>query len=478
MQQRRRAAELVPPKQLVGQRIAIDGKGVGVVAAIKKVQFFSSKHMVMYDDGRTEKLVLRRKGNGGLTFVLLGDAGPEYLMLGSTTEFSAADARRAVAEGGTSVSSWVASLTLTAGEAALRRGSLGDDEFESAGGGGSGGGGGGAGDETFEAQAVIWGLCDGVVAQRKKSNAQLNNALPSALGGGSLLSQDHMAAVTMAESVAREAANARAAAQPRGRVGGSGDPVDGLGKLQADELALDRTTRGREEAARREARRALREFRKQRGSVVTDVLEDEVQILQQEQQRRRQASGPADVVGSRGGERERGIGGERAVGEMAGELWAEQQAEAGSNADEQRRQYEQRDSLTGFAMQAPRQAVGQQQLLQEEGEEEEEPRLQQSMWQTPVAAGAMGRYSNDGAAQGMVGAGGEADDDEEEEDEEEVFGCEFEGDFEAVSAHEHGCASSRAAALHRPAPTAAVCAPSEAGIVAFDWEDPFNLNAR
>jgi hypothetical protein len=93
--QRRRAAEEVPPADLVGRRVEIDSKdgrtggascmlgdgtegGVGTVRSVKKAGPFGligpSMHMLVFEDGRTEKMLLRRHGNGGATFVLLGDS--------------------------------------------------------------------------------------------------------------------------------------------------------------------------------------------------------------------------------------------------------------------------------------------------------------------------------------------------------------------------------------------------------------------
>jgi tRNA A-37 threonylcarbamoyl transferase component Bud32 len=84
LQQRRRAAEQVPAADLVGRRVEIDGKGAGeVLGPFKKGKIFGistgSKHTVAFDDGRRETLKLRRKGNGGATFVLLDDARPAAL---------------------------------------------------------------------------------------------------------------------------------------------------------------------------------------------------------------------------------------------------------------------------------------------------------------------------------------------------------------------------------------------------------------
>uniref|UniRef100_A0A6C0BXT2 Uncharacterized protein n=1 Tax=viral metagenome TaxID=1070528 RepID=A0A6C0BXT2_9ZZZZ len=77
--QAEQASSLVPPEKLVGKRIEIDGKGTGVVQGpFKKGRVFglgASKHVVRYDNGPTEKLLLRRHGNGGVGFVLADGLG-------------------------------------------------------------------------------------------------------------------------------------------------------------------------------------------------------------------------------------------------------------------------------------------------------------------------------------------------------------------------------------------------------------------
>jgi serine/threonine protein kinase len=78
LQQRRRAAERVPPAELVGKRVEIDGAGAGeVLGPFKKGTLFclgpSSHKVALDDDGSTRTLLLRRHGNGGTTFVLLDD---------------------------------------------------------------------------------------------------------------------------------------------------------------------------------------------------------------------------------------------------------------------------------------------------------------------------------------------------------------------------------------------------------------------
>jgi hypothetical protein len=98
-EQRRRVAEREPPAQLVNQRIEIDGRGACFVAAIKKVPFSSTKHQVTYDDGRTETLKLKRKANGGLTFVLL-DGGAAAGLSDATIAKALATLQRAEGAGG------------------------------------------------------------------------------------------------------------------------------------------------------------------------------------------------------------------------------------------------------------------------------------------------------------------------------------------------------------------------------------------
>jgi hypothetical protein len=77
-QQLRRLAERVPPADLVGRRIEIDGKGAcSVLGPFKKGRIGglgASKHLVVYEGGLTETLLLRRNDNGGDTFVLLDGA--------------------------------------------------------------------------------------------------------------------------------------------------------------------------------------------------------------------------------------------------------------------------------------------------------------------------------------------------------------------------------------------------------------------
>ena len=78
LQQRRRAAEHVLPEELVLRRIQIVGKKGPCTVSLFKKAFLgmgSSKHLVTYDDGSTDKLLLRRHGNKGALFVLL-DAAP------------------------------------------------------------------------------------------------------------------------------------------------------------------------------------------------------------------------------------------------------------------------------------------------------------------------------------------------------------------------------------------------------------------
>jgi hypothetical protein len=71
---RRREAERIPPAELVGRRIEVHGKGAGQVQGpFKKGALFGmgpSKHRVELDSGRTETVLLRRHGNGGMTFVM------------------------------------------------------------------------------------------------------------------------------------------------------------------------------------------------------------------------------------------------------------------------------------------------------------------------------------------------------------------------------------------------------------------------
>eukprot|EP00936_MAST-01D_sp_MAST-1D-sp1_P002565 g2565.t1 len=72
-------ASAVPPRDLVGRRINVvgDERGPGTVQGPfkrgKVLGMGASMHTVRFDNGRQEKLVLARHGNGGAAFVLLDD---------------------------------------------------------------------------------------------------------------------------------------------------------------------------------------------------------------------------------------------------------------------------------------------------------------------------------------------------------------------------------------------------------------------
>ena len=72
-------ASMVPPALLVGKRVNVEGanRGRGTVGGpFKKGSFMGlgpSRHTICFDNGCTEKLLLRRHGNGGLSFVVLDD---------------------------------------------------------------------------------------------------------------------------------------------------------------------------------------------------------------------------------------------------------------------------------------------------------------------------------------------------------------------------------------------------------------------
>jgi len=66
-------AESIPPAQLVGHRVWVQGFGAGLVEKFEKawVGFGTSTHTVRFDSGQTEKVKLRRHGNGKTPFILL-----------------------------------------------------------------------------------------------------------------------------------------------------------------------------------------------------------------------------------------------------------------------------------------------------------------------------------------------------------------------------------------------------------------------
>lgn len=69
-------AESVPPKELVGHRICVEGYGPGEVLKFEKawVGFGTSTHSVKFDNGSVEKVKLRRHANGKTPFILLNPA--------------------------------------------------------------------------------------------------------------------------------------------------------------------------------------------------------------------------------------------------------------------------------------------------------------------------------------------------------------------------------------------------------------------
>jgi len=66
-------AESIPPGQLVGHRVWVQGFGPGLVQKFEKawVGFGTSTHTVRFDNGAVDKLKLRRHGNGKTPFVLI-----------------------------------------------------------------------------------------------------------------------------------------------------------------------------------------------------------------------------------------------------------------------------------------------------------------------------------------------------------------------------------------------------------------------
>lgn len=66
-------AESIPPAQLVGHRIWVQDMGAGLVEKFEKawVGFGTSTHTVRFDNGRVEKVKLRRHQNGKTPFILL-----------------------------------------------------------------------------------------------------------------------------------------------------------------------------------------------------------------------------------------------------------------------------------------------------------------------------------------------------------------------------------------------------------------------
>lgn len=69
-------AESIPPAQLVGHRISVEGYGPGEVLKFEKawVGFGTSTHTVRFDKGSVEKVKLRRHANGKTPFILLNPA--------------------------------------------------------------------------------------------------------------------------------------------------------------------------------------------------------------------------------------------------------------------------------------------------------------------------------------------------------------------------------------------------------------------
>ena len=70
-------ASAVSPRELVGHRIYVDGRGAGTVQGpFKKGSFLGwgpTKHTVQFDDGPVEKVKLARHGNKGTRFILYND---------------------------------------------------------------------------------------------------------------------------------------------------------------------------------------------------------------------------------------------------------------------------------------------------------------------------------------------------------------------------------------------------------------------
>lgn len=66
-------AESVPPAQLVGQRVWVEGYGPGCVLKFEKAAFGfgTSTHTIRFDSGQEEKVKLRRHANGKTPFILL-----------------------------------------------------------------------------------------------------------------------------------------------------------------------------------------------------------------------------------------------------------------------------------------------------------------------------------------------------------------------------------------------------------------------
>lgn len=66
-------AESIPPKELVGHRICVEGYGPGEVLKFEKAWagFGTSTHTVKFDNGDVEKVKLRRHANGKTPFILL-----------------------------------------------------------------------------------------------------------------------------------------------------------------------------------------------------------------------------------------------------------------------------------------------------------------------------------------------------------------------------------------------------------------------
>ena len=66
------AAERIPPAELVGRRVEIDGQGTGVVTGFQKAVLGTSQHQVLLDGQEKEKWVsLARHGNGKAKFIML-----------------------------------------------------------------------------------------------------------------------------------------------------------------------------------------------------------------------------------------------------------------------------------------------------------------------------------------------------------------------------------------------------------------------
>jgi tRNA A-37 threonylcarbamoyl transferase component Bud32 len=72
LERKQAAAERIPPAELVGRRIEVEGRGAGTVRGLGKTKLFggSTTHSVEFDDGSTHKVTLRRHGNDGAAFSL------------------------------------------------------------------------------------------------------------------------------------------------------------------------------------------------------------------------------------------------------------------------------------------------------------------------------------------------------------------------------------------------------------------------